>query len=675
MTSSLVQILTKDVSNLYLNSSNGGTFFKTSQPKHYSFAQEYTEESFNYEPNFDEEGFCELSKKGDLISSVFLKVVIPNVELKIPNEDLGKFTDYSTTPINNGTYNLTPQEMVNQYQSIITSFKTFTNSAMVVWRLVHSESKSNTSTYKTIQIILADFSQSYNDVQSVYNANNTFQSTVIGDTGIEFNFDLINHISGSSYSSEYGVSHYNKELTIKFKQVLEKYLNDYIFYQRKYLKWLIEQRDFYSKLTSKTHYKFAWVPYVGCKLIERVEIEIGGRYTDVVTGSEIYNHLMSNIPKTKSGAIDRMLGFIPSLVQYDSSMKPSQTLFIPLTFWFEKFKQLSLPIVSMRYSNIVLKCKLAPIDSCCIFEPTFQGTYSSELNLSEKVRIEKISLLIEYVYLMDSERILYAQNKYLSIAEQHQNITYEIDNTSKKSVFSLEFNGLVHKYTWQLQRKSLENTMYWNRYSNTGSFRGYIGTLDQDTGYLVLTLDFVLSTWNKYLDGFCEIEFSEYYNGTYKIHDVSSSFIIIRPVTFTENIYKFKSGSGKYIYPDYFMFTLKTKYNRDISIINNEFSTLYNEELQRERSGEYFKQIQQFMTQERYIPNLHVQTFSLYPSKIYQPSGHLNMGVIPGKKLHLDLNQDVLAMMETNGDKYILSINSLNYNMLQCNNGYGGIIF
>ena len=83
MSGSLIQILSKNKKDAFLTFDPQITFFKTIFLQHTPFSIDTIEEQFNKTPNFGEEVFCQMSKYGDLISNIFLKIVLPSVHIKI----------------------------------------------------------------------------------------------------------------------------------------------------------------------------------------------------------------------------------------------------------------------------------------------------------------------------------------------------------------------------------------------------------------------------------------------------------------------------------------------------------------------------------------------------------------------------------------------------------------
>jgi hypothetical protein len=57
-----------------------------------------------------------------------------------------------------------------------------------------------------------------------------------------------------------------------------------------------------------------------------------------------------------------MIGNIPKLTNFDNEEKPSYDLYIPMTFWFNKFNGLSFTLIAMQYHDIRLKLKLRKLE-------------------------------------------------------------------------------------------------------------------------------------------------------------------------------------------------------------------------------------------------------------------------------------------------------------------------
>jgi hypothetical protein len=85
----LMCLVALGVQNVYLNSHPQITFFKTNYRRHTNFAIESIEQFFNGAINFGRKGTAEISRNGDLITQIFLRLVLPEVRYTGRFENFG----------------------------------------------------------------------------------------------------------------------------------------------------------------------------------------------------------------------------------------------------------------------------------------------------------------------------------------------------------------------------------------------------------------------------------------------------------------------------------------------------------------------------------------------------------------------------------------------------------
>ena len=98
MTGGLIQIASYGIHDIYLIGNPQITFFKTVYRRHCNFAMEYIEERFNNESDFGSTSSCIISKAGDLLHRLYLKIVIPQVIINknLYAKDINTNTDFLT---------------------------------------------------------------------------------------------------------------------------------------------------------------------------------------------------------------------------------------------------------------------------------------------------------------------------------------------------------------------------------------------------------------------------------------------------------------------------------------------------------------------------------------------------------------------------------------------------
>ena len=402
MTGSLLQIVSTDIKDIFLTIDPQITFFKIVYLRHTPFSIDILEETFNTIPNFGDDAFCELSKNGDLISNIFLKMVLPNVLIS-NTLDTSQIINITKDEFDSTTDN------INNIQKDINDFILFLSSSMIYWRNLNTLVNNISINYTKINNYLKNLLNNKDDILNIYNGyNNKFQNITI--EGIEgkgntFNFDIINYILDNF--TLYQNSIYNTTLNTEYINAIKLYLVSYIKYQQIYLKKLKSNLFFFTnvaKIRNSKYYHFSWVKKIGFALIDYIDIEIGGQQIDRVTSEILNNWYELALTREKNEILDKMIGNIDILTNYDNNEKPVYTLLIPLPYWFCKYKSQALPCVGLKYNDILIKLKLNELYNCCYFEPDEHKEYSTNININEIIKIQNISLLVEYIHLGDDER-------------------------------------------------------------------------------------------------------------------------------------------------------------------------------------------------------------------------------------------------------------------------------
>src|SRR3989304_6581912 len=75
----IMQLVAYGAQDIYITGNPQITFFKVVYRRHTNFAVESIEQFFSGTTNFARKSSCEISRNGDLITQVFLKVILPEV--------------------------------------------------------------------------------------------------------------------------------------------------------------------------------------------------------------------------------------------------------------------------------------------------------------------------------------------------------------------------------------------------------------------------------------------------------------------------------------------------------------------------------------------------------------------------------------------------------------------
>jgi len=212
-----------------------------------------------------------------------------------------------------------------------------------------------------------------------------------------------------------------------------------------------------------------WVSYVGERLIDYVEVSIGGVKIDRHYGEWLHLWNQLSLPAGQEYAYQRMVGNVPALTRnYRSGITgisgdtiPSTKLYIPLQFWFCRNPGLALPLIALQYHEVKIDIQFQHLDKLFLL---IEDNYS-EPRPVPTVNLGPTSLWVDYVYLDNDERRRFAQVAHEYLIEQVQ-FQGEEPLSSVNGKIKLPFNHPVKELVWVVQRESADTFLQWNNYTN-----------------------------------------------------------------------------------------------------------------------------------------------------------------------------------------------------------------
>ena len=214
---------------------------------------------------------------------------------------------------------------------------------------------------------------------------------------------------------------------------------------------------------------FRWVSYIGHRLINQVELEIGGQRIDRQYGDwmQIWTQLSTDAGQIT--ALDALVGNTHDLVllktaggePLDNTCSstevtqsclsragtPAKTLYIPLQFWFCRNPGLAIPLIALQYHEVRINVTFETWENCVYGEKDFVAARPTAQSLAA------CSLYVDYVYLDTEERRRFAQQSHEYLIEQVQYTGAE-SITSSSNKIQLNFNHPVKELLWVVQRDS-----------------------------------------------------------------------------------------------------------------------------------------------------------------------------------------------------------------------------
>lgn len=195
-----------------------------------------------------------------------------------------------------------------------------------------------------------------------------------------------------------------------------------------------------------------WVDYVGLRLMQDVEIEIGGQRIDKHYPQWMYIWNQLSLPVGKRAGYDLMTG-------QDSTLpagSPMTTLYVPLEFWFCRNVGLALPLIALQYHEVKINIDFEQSVNLLKYGALSAGT-----------DIVGASLWVDYVYLDTDERRRFAQLSHEYLIEQLQFTGVE-NITSQNSRVKLNFNHPCKELVWAVgMNTTLATSNQWNNFTAT----------------------------------------------------------------------------------------------------------------------------------------------------------------------------------------------------------------
>ena len=685
MAGGLIQIASYGLHDIFLIGNPQITFFKTVYKKHTNYSMEYIEEQFNGDQNFGGQLNCTLSKSGDLLHKLYLKINIPQVALSK--------AIYSSIDLNTNSYNPYPtfKQSYDQIKSFIDSVMynliTPLSNLLNITDITYTEIYSKYTTY----LNRMDYTSVYNKIKSIIiEFNKTFNVPLFNGTSniiyineqtdissfLDFTIYFTRYINSTSSTQnkdlDFLITNYTLQLTI-IKQNIYDML---IFYQTNY------------NTMNRQNMKFAWVEYLGHQLVNKVEICIGNKKIDFTDSVRMnINYQLTN-KILQDDTYNKLIGNISELTTYNTETKPPYILYIPLDFWFSKYSGLSVPLIYLRYHDFRINVELNDLVNCCYYE---EYTYGSPIE--EQILLGSVSLIVNYIYLDTDERKKFAQLNHEYLIDQTQ-VTKFTTNREKLS-FELPFFNPVKQLFWVVRNTDNIDRLKYFDYSTSYYTDIYEFQQVTDSSYLnkyspttrnlvkVRTVDITLK--NTILEGDkIEIINSIYYSGQYTVKKIEDEYIYIQYDYFMKEEYKYnytviyQNGTTMYIKTSAYSgnsqaFIYKLINSNPVLSSTLELNGV---DLFNKVSDVYTNFVQPYQHNSR-APNygLNSYSFALQPEE-YQPSGFVNFNQLDLKTMTYEFNQKYISNNLSNPiDKTLeISVYAFGYNILKFAHGKAGII-
>jgi len=194
--------------------------------------------------------------------------------------------------------------------------------------------------------------------------------------------------------------------------------------------------------------------FYGLRVINYVEIEIGGQKIDKHYSHWLYVWNELSLPKSKRDGYNNMVGAAGG-TGYNG-----KTLYIPLEFWFCRNVGLALPLIALQYHEVKINIQFETAELC-------RGSADALTAFPDA------TLWVDYVFLDTDERRRFAQLSHEYLIEQLQ-FTGSESVSSAKLNSKLSFNHPCKELVWFANKKAtatqqLTNNNWFNYTTTNGA--------------------------------------------------------------------------------------------------------------------------------------------------------------------------------------------------------------
>jgi hypothetical protein len=195
-------------------------------------------------------------------------------------------------------------------------------------------------------------------------------------------------------------------------------------------------------------------PYFGLRLIDYVELEIGGQKIDKQYSHWMYIWNELSLPYSKREGYKKMVGGDGDVLSESSN----DQLYIPLEFWFCRNVGLALPLIALQYHEVKVNILFQTSEKC-------QGSATGLGSLGAS------SLWVDYIFLDTDERRRFAQLSHEYLIEQLQ-FTGTESLSGSQAKPKLSFNHPCKELFWFVTATggtSPADNLNWNNFTNDQS--------------------------------------------------------------------------------------------------------------------------------------------------------------------------------------------------------------
>ena len=416
------------------------TFFKAIYFRYTHFSKENIIETFDNDPEWDSNCYCTISKVGDLIKGMTLKI-----DIKINDNEYKNVNDkkelYSDSYLTNFIikYENELNIYINKISSLIVvkdKFKEILNQLNLLEMIevlnnfiLNDDNKGTTSSSININIENDELLSSSTNINSIIENDDNFilNLNLLKNEYVNNNFDneTLIDIKYKNLNKSFSFTNWDYFKLYHFMEYF-KAINDlnYLYQndnsnelKKEKIKY-IKNLEIFKILDKKKSIK--WNPFFAHDLFEKISLEIGNE--TIVEYCNLFYDIYSSFHKKFNTNIYKEMIF----KENDNII----TIYIPLLI----NNNFLIPCISLKYNEIILNVKFNSLNRLC------------ETNCKD-ISIQNINLYIDYIYLSKKERDLYCTETLYYLVHTTEKIKSTINNNDF-TIIELEFNNICKQLFW-----------------------------------------------------------------------------------------------------------------------------------------------------------------------------------------------------------------------------------
>ena len=444
---------------------------------------------------------------------------------------------------------------------------------------------------------------------------------------------------------------------------------------------LTESTGTFTGTSPPTGYR--WLNYIGHRLINQVEVEIGGQRIDRQYGDWMQIWTQLSVDQSIMPAFESLVGNTHDLVLMKrvnglaldgtcSSSEttvscvprkgtPAKTLYVPLQFWFCRNPGVAIPLIALQYHEVRVNVTFETWQNCQYAESAVGAPAAAP-----QQSLAAASLYVDYVYLDTEERRRFAQQSHEYLIEQLQYTGAESITSSSNKV-QLNFNHPVKELMWVVQRDSFVDCSTVSWLASVGGAQPFNYSDDFSTDGIITSLltqaGATTAAASTPTEGMTQVLGQNPTQGTATTGPMYGADSV--DVAGTS---EFDAGVNYLLAKVILASGVRCEGKNPVEVAKLQ---LNGQDRFTEREGDYFSKVQPYQHHTR-CPSegVNVYSFALRPEE-HQPSGTCNFSRID--KATLQLTVSVNTVVGSNTAQ--VRVYALNYNVLRVMSGMGGLAY